>query len=69
MNIFERLILVVNPKAALNRAYYKQLCRSYYDAAGRTRDNWARGNTTGETELGGVKEADFEIQGAGAGTQ
>ena len=48
MNIFERLILVVNPKAALNRAYYKQLCRSYYDAAGRTRDNWARGNTTGE---------------------
>ena len=46
MNIFERLILAVNPKAALNRAYYKQLCRSYYDAAGRTRDNWARGNTT-----------------------
>ena len=48
MNIFERLILAVNPKAALNRAYYKQLCRSYYDAAGRTRDNWVRGNTTGE---------------------
>lgn len=48
MNVLERLILAVNPKAALNRAYYKQLCRSYYDAAGHTRDNWARGNATGE---------------------
>lgn len=47
MNIFERLILVVNPKAALNRAYYKQLCRSYYDAAGRT----------GITGRGGIRPA------------
>ena len=65
MNIFERLILAVNPKAALNRAYYKQLCRSYYDAAGRTRDNWVRGNTTINSEL----EEMGEIQGAGTGTQ
>lgn len=48
MNIFERLIMTINPKAALNRAYYRQLCRGYYEAAGRSRDGWGRSNATGE---------------------
>ena len=40
--------MTINPKAALNRAYYRQLCRGYYEAAGRSRDGWGRSNATGE---------------------
>ena len=50
MNPLERLILAINPKAALERAQCRELYRSYYTAAdrGRKKDGWTAVNATGE---------------------
>lgn len=50
MNVLDRLLLAVNPKAALERAQYRELYRSYYAAAdrGRKKGGWTATNATGE---------------------
>lgn len=50
MNVLERLLLAVNPRAALERAQYRELYRSYYAAAdrGRKKGDWIAQNATGE---------------------
>ena len=50
MNVLDRLLLAVNPKAALERAQYRELYRSYYAAAdrGRKKGGWSATNATGE---------------------
>lgn len=50
MNVLDRLLLAVNPRAALERAQYRELYRSYYAAAdrGRKKGGWTSVNATGE---------------------
>lgn len=50
MNVLDRFLLAVNPRAALERAQYRELYRSYYAAAdrGRKKGGWTAVNATGE---------------------
>lgn len=50
MGLFERMLLAINPRAALERAQYRELYRSYYAAAdgGRKKGGWTAVNATGE---------------------
>lgn len=50
MNLLDRLLLAVSPRTALERAYCRELYRSYYAAAdrGRKKNDWTTANATGE---------------------
>ena len=50
MNVLDRFLLAVNPRAALERAQCRELYRSYYAAAdrGRKKGGWTAVNATGE---------------------
>ena len=58
MGFLERILLAVNPRAALERAQYQELYRSYYAAAdrGRKKGGWTAANATGEATNRGERD-------------